>query len=293
MNNINITIIGLGAMGTAVAKAFLEKDFTVTVWSRSPQKAQPLVAQGARHAEVIDEALEASPLLLISVLDYPAVDDIFRPMSKGRLAGKTVVNLTNGTPEEARKMAAWADAQGADYIDGGIMVTPELIGQPEAFVLYSGAEDSFRAVESTLSILGNPAYVGEDPAFAPLYDLSLLSAMFGMFGGYLHAAALLRSEKIPVFEGVPMIMALLKAMIELFPEIAREIDNREYPTPSSNNAMMATALRKVLDGSREQGVRGALMEPVWQLFHQGTQSGQGERDISALVPLLFAAHSEG
>lgn len=289
----NITIIGLGAMGTAVANAFLERDFAVTVWNRSPQKAQPLVGKGARHAEVIDEALAASPLLLISVLDYPAVHDIFRPMSPGRLTGKTVVNLTNGTPEEARKMAAWADAQGADYIDGGIMVTPELIGEPEAFVLYSGAEDSFRAVEPMLSILGNPAYVGEDPALAPVYDLSLLSAMFGMFGGYLHAAALLRSEEVPVVEGAPMIMALLKAMIELFPEIAREIDTREYPTPSSNNAMMATALRKVLDGSREQGVRGDLMEPVWQLFHQGTQSGQGERDISALVPLLFTAYSKG
>lgn len=289
----NITIIGLGAMGTAVANAFLEKDFAVTVWNRSPQKAQPLVAKGAQHGAQVDEALAASPLLLISVLDYPAVHDIFRPMSPGRLTGKTVVNLTNGTPEEARKMAAWADAQGADYIDGGIMVTPELIGEPEAFVLYSGAEDSFRAVEPMLSILGNPAYVGEDPALAPVYDLSLLSAMFGMFGGYLHAAALLRSEEVPVVEGAPMIMALLKAMIELFPEIAREIDTREYPTPSSNNAMMATALRKVLDGSREQGVRGDLMEPVWQLFHQGTQSGQGERDISALVPLLFTAYSKG
>jgi len=287
----NITIIGLGAMGTAVANAFLEKGFTVTVWNRSPQRAQSLVAKGARHAEKIDEALEANSLVLISVLDYPAVHDIFQGMTRGRLTGKTVVNLTNGTPEEARKMAAWVDAQGAAYIDGGIMVTPELIGQPEAFVLYSGAEDSFRAVELTLSLLGNPAYVGEDPALAPLYDLSLLSAMFGMFGGYLHAAALLRSEEVPAAHGAPMIMSLLKAMIELFPEIAREIDTREYPTPSSNNAMMATALRKVLDGSREQGVRGDLIEPVWQLFHQGAQSGQAKRDISALVPLLFEAHS--
>lgn len=286
-----ITIIGLGAMGTAVANAFLDKGLTVTVWNRSPHKAQPLAAKGAYHATQIDEALEASPLLLISVLDYPAVQDIFQSVTHGRLTGKTVVNLTNGTPEEARQVAAWINAQGAAYIDGGIMVTPELIGQPEAFVLYSGTEDSFHAIESTLAILGKPAYVGNDPALAPLYDLSLLGAMFGMFGGFLHAAALLRSEEVPAAHGTPMIMSLLKAMIELFPEIAHEIDTQEYPTPSSNNAMMATALRKVLDGSREQGVRGDLIEPIWQLFHQGTQSGQAERDISTLVPLLFTVHS--
>lgn len=287
----NITIIGLGAMGTAVANAFLKKDLTVTVWNRSPHKAQSLVATGAHHAIHIDEALGASSLLLISVLDYPAVQDIFHLVTDGHLDGKTVVNLTNGTPEEARKMAAWVNDQGAAYIDGGIMVTPELIGQPDAFVLYSGAEDSFRAVESTLTILGSPAYVGDDPALAPLYDLSLLSAMFGMFGGFLHAAALLRSEAVPTAHGTPMIMSLLKAMIELFPEIAHEIDTQEYPTPSSNNAMMATALRKVLDGSREQGVSGDLVKPIWQLFNQGVQNGQATRDISALVPLLLTSHS--
>jgi 3-hydroxyisobutyrate dehydrogenase-like beta-hydroxyacid dehydrogenase len=288
-----ITIIGLGAMGSAVARVFLKKGFTVTVWNRSPEKAQPLAADGARHATQLDEALQASSLLLVSVLDYSAVQDILRRASQGLLAGRTLVNLTNGTPEEARQMAAWVQAQGASYIDGGIMVTPELVGEPEAFVLYSGARESFRAVESTLSIMGSPAYVGEDPALAPLYDLSLLSAMFGMFGGFLHATALLRSEEVPAVRGAPMIMSLLKAMIELFPATAQEIDTQEYPEPSSNNAMMATALRKILDGSREQGVRGDLIEPVWQLFHRATQNGQAERDISALVPLLFTDHSTG
>ncbi len=285
----DITIIGLGAMGTALAEAFLKKGLAVTVWNRTPEKAQPLAARGAHHAGQIEEALEASPLVLVSVLDYPAVRGILQSAPEGLLAGRTLVNVTNGTPDEAREMAAWVTTRGAGYIDGGIMVTPELVGQPEAFVLYSGSGEAFRAVEPTLAILGRPAYVGEDPALAPLYDLSLLSAMFGMFGGFLHAAALLRSEDVPAAQGTHMIMSLLKAMIELFPEIAREIDTREYPAPSSNNAMMATALRKVLDGSREQGVRGDLMEPVWQLFDQGTRSGQGKRDISALVPLLFTA----
>jgi 3-hydroxyisobutyrate dehydrogenase-like beta-hydroxyacid dehydrogenase len=288
---MQLGFIGLGAMGSALAKRFLKKGLTVTVWNRTPDKARPLLALGVRQATQLDEALQASSLLVVSVLDYSAVRGILNRASPGALTGRTLVNLTNGTPDEAREMAAWARAQGANYVDGGIMVTPELVGEPEAFVLFSGDESPFRAVESTLAIMGNPAYLGEDPALAPLYDLSLLSAMFGMFGGFLHAAALLRSEEVPASRGTPMIMSLLNAMVELLPEIAREIDTREYPVPSSNNAMMATALRKVLDGSREQGVRGDLMEPVWQLFHLGVQNGQGERDISALVPLLRMDHS--
>lgn len=224
-----------------------------------------------------------------SVLDYPAVSEILETAAD-RLTGRTLVNLTNGTPSQAREMAAWAESHGAGYLDGGVMVTPELVGGPEAFVFYSGSERAYRHHEHTLARLGGPTYVGEDPALASIYDLALLSSMFGMFGGYLHAAALLRSESIAVSEVAPMIMSLLSAMIELFPQTAQEIDTGEYPRPSSNNTMMAAALKNVLDGSREQGVRNDLLEPVWKLFTRAANEGLGHLDISAL-PLLLAAES--
>ncbi|MCC5812678.1 MAG: NAD(P)-dependent oxidoreductase [Ectothiorhodospiraceae bacterium] len=213
--------------------------------------------------------------------------DILRPAA-AHLEGRTLVNVTNGTPDQAREMAAWAQSRGAAYVDGAVMVTPELVSGPEAFLLYSGNSAAYHRQEATLAVLGSSTYVGEDPALASVYDLSLLSAMFGMFGGYLHAAALVRSEGIPAAEVTPMIMSLLNAMIELFPETAREIDSGEHPTPSSNNAMMATALRNVLDGSREQRVSTALMEPIWALFDRASKEGLGDRDISALVPLIYS-----
>lgn len=63
--------------------------------------------------------------------------------------------------------------------------------------------------------IGGPHYVGGNIALAAIHDLALLSSMFGMFSGYIHAAALLRSESIAASEVTPMIMALLNAMIEL------------------------------------------------------------------------------
>lgn len=283
----NISILGLGAMGSALAKTLLDNGVKVTVWNRSADKAAPLIACGAIHAANAAEALQASPVTIISVLDYQAVTDIVQPSSKD-LAGRTLINLTNGTLSQVRDMARWASQHGAEYLDGGVMVTPELIGKAEAFILYGGSQSAYHDVETLLTMLGKPVYVGTDPAMAQLFDLAMLSAMFGMFGGYLHAAALLATEQVPTREVTPMIMSLLQAMVALLPHIAEEIDTKPNLHPNSNNTMMAVALKNVVEGSVEQGIDPSLLEPIRALFAKGVASGFGARDIAALVPLLQA-----
>ncbi|MHA4739562.1 NAD(P)-binding domain-containing protein [Dyadobacter sp. MSC1_007] len=44
--NESVTVVGLGSMGAALAGAFIEKGFQVTVWNRNPAKAGPLEKRG-------------------------------------------------------------------------------------------------------------------------------------------------------------------------------------------------------------------------------------------------------
>jgi 3-hydroxyisobutyrate dehydrogenase-like beta-hydroxyacid dehydrogenase len=283
----DLSIIGLGAMGSALAATYLDRGLRVTVWNRTPARAQPLVERGARQATDAAEAIAASPVTLISLLDYPATRGVLEDAAAA-LPNRDLIQLTNGSPEQVRHMAAWVEARGARYLDGAIMVTPEMVGQPDAFVLYSGPEALYRDHEARLRLLGEPAYLGEDIALATVHDVALLSAMFGMFGGYLHAAALLHAQAISVTDATPMVTSVLHAMIGLLPETAREIDAGDSPQPGSNNLMMATALRNIVQSSHELGVRDGLMDAIRQLFDRGVAEGLGARDISALVPLLQA-----
>ncbi len=102
------------------------------------------------------------------------------------------MNLTSGTPEHARATAAWAAEHGIDYLDGKILAFPSTIGGPEAFLLYSGAQDAFTAHEPTLAALGGPAYLGADPGLASLYDLGVVGLMYGVIASFVHALALLQ-----------------------------------------------------------------------------------------------------
>jgi len=65
-----ITLIGLGAMGQALAQAQLEAGYEVTVWNRSAAKADTLVENGARLADTLADAIAASEAVLICLSDY-------------------------------------------------------------------------------------------------------------------------------------------------------------------------------------------------------------------------------
>lgn len=66
-------------------------------------------------------------------------------LDTGALKGRTLVNFSGGSPQQARTMATWAASHGIDYPDGVIVATPEAIGGPEAALFYSGPGDAFDA----------------------------------------------------------------------------------------------------------------------------------------------------
>lgn len=134
----SVSVVGLGAMGTALADALLAAGHTTTVWNRTPAKADPLVERGARRAGSVAEAAGAAEVVVFCVLGYADVHTLV-DAAQDALRGRVVVNLTNGSPDEARELADKVRALGAEYLDGGIMAVPAMIGRPEALVLYSGS----------------------------------------------------------------------------------------------------------------------------------------------------------
>ena len=83
-----ISVIGLGAMGTALAKAFLTNKHRVTVWNRTTSKCTPLAQIGAQIAGSVAEAADASQVLVICVLDYAATNAVLHtPAVAARLRG--------------------------------------------------------------------------------------------------------------------------------------------------------------------------------------------------------------
>ncbi|NIK56502.1 NAD(P)-dependent oxidoreductase [Kribbella shirazensis] len=279
-----VTVLGLGAMGTALARAFLAAGHPTTVWNRTPGRSPELDSLGANRAATAADAIAASPLVVVCLL----VDDTVRSTLDGlELTGKTVANLTNSTPGQARATAEWVTTAGAQYLDGGIMAVPAMIGGPAAFIFYSGAQEAFEQYSGDLSALASPAYVGTDAGLAALHDIALLSAMYGMFGGAQHALALMAAAEVPAVPFTEQFLVpWLTAMLTSLHGMAGDLDNGPADTAGSNLAMQAAAYENLVTTAEAQGVNPMLLVPMGELLRNAVASGAGDQDLSALVGLL-------
>ena len=282
----DISVIGLGAMGQALAACFLRQGYRVTVWNRSPGKVTPLLAQGAREAETATHAIAASELTVMCLLDYAAADSVISDVGPV-LSGRTLVNLTNGTPGQARATSERVAALGARYLHGGIMATPPMIGGEHALILYSGSQATFDTHSDTLRALGAATYVGTDTGLASLHDLALLSGMYGLFAGFLHASALMKSEGIRAFGFLELLEPWLVAMTRALPDLAEKIDSGMHAKDTESNlGMQAAAIDNILVASKEQGIATDLLDPMQKLMRQRVTDGFAQDDLSGVFELI-------
>ncbi|RLU99144.1 dehydrogenase [Streptomyces griseocarneus] len=276
-----VTVLGLGPMGRALAGALLRNGHPTTVWNRTPGKAAGL--DGARVAETAAEAVAASPLVIVCVLDYAAATAVLAPLTD-ELRGRTIVNLTADSPDRARETAAWAAGRGIAYLDGSIMTPAVTIGTDEAVILCSGPEDvhaEFRGVLEGLA--GTVTHLGTDPGRAAAYDVALLDLCWTTVSGYLHSLALARAEGITARELVPYAHGIVGLMERFVPDFAEHADAGEHPGDMSNVVSLAAGMDHVIHAARARGLDTSLMAAARATAQRAIDAGRGKEGISVLV----------
>ncbi|MFI6515364.1 NAD(P)-dependent oxidoreductase [Spirillospora sp. NPDC050679] len=272
-----VTVLGLGPMGRALAAAFAV-DHPTTVWNRTPGKGDDLGAAVARTAA---QAIAASPLVVVSVLDYRAARSI---LDAGALKGRTLVNLTGGSPRQARETAAWAAGHGIAYLDGLVMGAPAAIGGPEATVLLSGPSDAYRAHRSTLAALGgNVMHIGEDPGRAAGFDASMLDVFWTAMAGVVHAFRLAAAEDIAPAD----IAGYLKAATGLLPDLidvtAEHLTAGHYPGDESTLDSAAASMDHVLAAVRANGLDNGVLGSARAAVQRAIDAGHGSAAFTRLA----------
>ncbi|MEU7563961.1 NAD(P)-dependent oxidoreductase [Streptomyces eurythermus] len=286
-----VTVLGLGPMGRALAETLLKKGHPLTVWNRSPEKADGLVARGARRARTVAEAVTASPLTLVCLTDYDTMHKVLEPAAEA-LAGRAVVNLNSGTPAEARAAVQWSADRGVDYLDGAVMVPPPMVGQPGAVFLYSGSQAVFEQYSEALTSLGDPRYLGDDPGLAVLYNTALLDMMYATLNGWLHATALVGSANVPAREFAELALGWFMPVVVDYAALAGrapDLDAGHYPGTLSTLEMNLNALDHITRTSEEQGVHSDHPRLMKEIAERAIAEGHGGESYLAVHELFKKA----
>lgn len=278
-----VTVIGLGAMGSAVAGAYLDGGHPTTVWNRSAGKADPLVARGAIQAATVEEAVAASPAAIISLLDYAAVRGVLDPLGDV-VAGKVIVNMTTGTPGQARETARWAADNGAKYLDGGILGDPGQIGTPAARLYFSGDPAAFESHEATLKVMGeDAAYYGADAGLASVFHTALVGMSYEIWVSYLHTLALVGAENVRATAFAPAANSVLTPTLGLLTEFARAADEGDYPPVAGPLSTHAALMDDLIAARRAHDVDTGRLEYVKTLIDRRVAEGRGADGFSSLI----------
>ena len=283
----HVTVIGLGAMGSAIANAFLNSGHNVTVWNRSADKAEPLRSSGAMCANTLAEAVDASPVMVICIDDYAATWSLFEQFElEPALKKKTMVQFSTGTPKEARDSEAGAKLHNTGYLDGAILAYPREIGH-DALVTICGDEGTYAGVKYLLDALSTDVrYLGKSIGAAAALDIAVMSYYIMTHLGLIEAALICESEDVQADMLASVIVDSLPSDTEEIAHLGAALQKNSFSDPGASVNVYSNILDRILSHSEDRSIDARIPEFANTLYKDGIKMGFGDEEVVALIKLL-------
>lgn len=283
---MNISMIGLGAMGAAMVRNLLAKGMKVTVWNRSPAIVEALVAEGAVPAADADEAFKADIVLSMLAHDQ-AVREVL--VDSGVLArarkGVVHVNLATISTALAGELATLHAELGLGYVASPVFGRPPVAQAGALNVLASGAPDAVATAMPVLEQLAAKVWpLGEDPVRANALKLAGNFMIVSAIESMGEAVALGEAYGVPAPELLDMLSSTLFAA-PIYKIYGGMIAERRYSPPGFAAELGLKDVRLVLDAAEAKGLsmpQADLAEASLEMLLDGDDKGL---DLAALAEI--------
>ena len=172
---MKVGFIGLGNMGTGMAGNLLAAGHDVTVYNRSPERAQPLVAKGARPATSIAGACQGEAVFTMLANDDAVSAVALDPggIRDSLAAGAIHIGCSTISVALSERLAEAHAAAGQRYVAAPVFGRPEAAAAARLAVVAAGAAEAVDEVRPVLEAIGQKLLVpSHNPADANLIKLS-------------------------------------------------------------------------------------------------------------------------
>jgi 3-hydroxyisobutyrate dehydrogenase-like beta-hydroxyacid dehydrogenase len=288
-NNISpkkISVIGLGQMGKKIAELFVQKEYDVTVWNRTEEKAKHMIA--SKSTKKVEEAIAQSPVSIICVLDNAAVSDVLSSVShKDVFANKIVINFTTGSPDEVKKLDSWLTSLGAAYLNGAIQVAPDQMGLQDTTLLMGGNYEAFASCREILAVLGgNIKFLGAQASASPAMDMATLSWVYGSYVGLMYGVALCQKEGINLEEYRSIIGEIAPGFLEFYKYEVDTIREGNFNITQSPLSISIGASQRIADTVKAMGLDTAFTDVIANLLRRAKDEGYEHQEVAAIIKVI-------
>lgn len=286
--NQSVSVIGLGAMGAGIATTFLKAGCEVSVWNRSRDKVEALVAQGAIGCDSPVEAIRANTYVVVCLTDY----SVWKAIIEGNelnacFEDRCIIQLTTGTIDMVQEHAELIARHGGRLADGAVMCYPRDLGTDSGSLLMAGSTAVLDECDPFLRILA-PAWtnLGEDVKRPTILSRALMVDVGMSLIGIVNGVALARAGGIPLdvfMQHTNNVGSILPAEKIRLIEAIRDGNTQE--TQASINAW-GEGQKAVRSVAQTLGTNLVFQNAVKTVFEEAVQLGLGDQDLSALAAVF-------
>ena len=287
---MDVGFIGLGQMGSAIALNLIKAGHRVTVYNRTPAKAERLASQGAEVAESLADAWRR-PVVLTMLADDSAVEAAFFGDGNGLSAlGQGAVHISMSTISVAfsDRLAEAHRKAGQAYVAAPVFGRPEAAAAAKLFVVAAGPEQTLAQCQPLFDAIGQRTFViGDKPSAANLVKLSgnfLLAAMIECLG---EAFALTRKGGIEPHLYLEILTSTLFSA-PAYKTYGTLIANQQYEPAGFKMSLGLKDIRLALAAADALATPMPVASLVHDHFLSGVAQGAGDSDWSALARLAAA-----
>lgn len=281
----NITIIGLGVMGTALARTLLQNGFKVTVWNRSLDKTETLKDEGATVAGTCNEAISASSTILVCIKTHTDTKELLE--SAQSLEGKNIIELSTGSAPEAESLYQWLEEQKATCLIGMICTFPRGIGEEDSTIVAVGNEKLWDQSERMLKILaGQSTYIGNQVGSLAIIYSALFLPRQGFMFGMIYGALLCKKAGVSMEAYVELIPLTIKIVNDYYEVFASSVPSENFENPQASIDTYVAGFKDTLESFHDNDVNDELPMLMSKLVNLGADAGLGDKQVTSLINLL-------
>jgi 3-hydroxyisobutyrate dehydrogenase len=267
---MRIAVLGTGIMGAAMARNLARAGREVRAWNRTPERAEPLAADGIAAAGSPEEAARDAEVLLTMLLDAPATAEPARAAAGALAPGAVWWQAGTVGVAGAEHLAELAASAAVTYVDGPVLGTRAPAEAGHLTVLAPAFDAALDRLAPAFDATAARVVRTGAPPSASRFQLVLnhwvagLTALTGETVRFLETIA-----GGPLDAGYAQLKG--KAMLD-----------REYPT-SFSVPNVAKDVQLMLDAAGEAGLELALAPAVLARFCAAERAGHGADDMAAVA----------
>lgn len=274
--------LGLGNMGTPMARRLLAAGLPLVAYNRNSAKAEALRADGATVAATPAAVLDAAQVVFLMVADDEAIRELFtseQGLLSSSVTGKLIINMSTVSPGVSQEMAELCRAKGHQYLDAPVSGSMKQAESGQLSIMVGGEEAAFKQAEPLFAHLGKLALRVGPTGAGNTAKLAMNTLLGFQAQGLAEAMLFAQQHGLETAD----LLALIKssALASVFINLKGEaILNENYQA-----AFALKLLAKDLRLAKAEGLATPLANVVHQSF-QAAEAAHGEEDVIAILKQL-------